>query len=398
MINKMAIGEKIFTLRKKSGITQFHLSKLLNVNPQEISKWENGMTLPNTDLLPVLAELFDANFNEILCIEKANIIKQKRRRVLLPGIKYYNCDFSLISCIKSSLSFLGIHVSTGWISAPYAFMLKINNDGSFNNPKYRDIGECYETLIKNCGGIISKIHFHNLKTNDSKIYRNIQEKIQYFIDNGFPCYACKVNKPIYKLIIGYDEIGCYYIDPNSLKILGPKPYTELEKEKPSNLEAYTITRGKISNCTKTTKDVFEYAINKNTSLDITSNSKSTTGLNAYKILETALSKGNIDYYNVACNVSFWAKCKELAVLFLRESKFRIGKFQDSFDSAISYYEKTAKSLHQLSQLFPLNSNYNLNISDNHKNVATLLLKSAKRNEERGLTKIYSILSEIYKIW
>ncbi|HPT76666.1 MAG: helix-turn-helix transcriptional regulator [Epulopiscium sp.] len=399
MINKVKIGEKIFTLRKKSGITQYHLSKLLNVDPLEISQWEKGMSLPNTELLPVLAELFDTNFNDILCIENMNHTNEKRKsRVLLHGMKYYNCDFSLISCIKSSLSYLGIHVSTGWISAPYAFTIKINNNGSFTNLEYKDFSECLNDLIKNCGGILSKLHSYALYEDKYNKHEEIFEKIKSYIDMGFPCFIYKKDKLLYYLIVGYDESGYYYIEPNSLKINGPKLLSPAVYNGISSLKAYSIRPGKISSCIKTIKDVFEYAVNLENRNELKANSTYTLGTKAYSILMNAINEGTVDYHNLACTFSFWLKCKKYAVLFLQESKLRIDKFEKLFDATISYYENTLNALNQLSLLFPLNSGHNGQIPGNHKNVSILLLKTAQRNEEKGLEKIRSLLNEIYKIW
>ena len=90
--------------------------------------------------------------------------------------------------------------------------------------------------------------------------------------------------------------------------------------------------------------------------------------------------------------------QKFAVLFLRESKLRMDKFEKLFDSTISYYENAVNALNQLSQLFPLDSYHDYNIPESRKNVAIMLLKTAQRNEERGLEKIKYILNEIYKIW
>jgi transcriptional regulator with XRE-family HTH domain len=145
MINKEEVGQKIFKLRKRKGITQEKLASLVNVTPQAISKWENGVALPDTYLLPTLANLFHVNIEELLCTEseynKENQ-KTKRHRVLLSNIKYYPCTPPLVGCIKSSLDYIGIHVSTGWISAPYAFMLNINDEVSYMGPEYWSDNGC----------------------------------------------------------------------------------------------------------------------------------------------------------------------------------------------------------------------------------------------------------------
>lgn len=38
------IGKNIYALRKKQGLTQEELAKLVNVSFQAVSKWENGVS------------------------------------------------------------------------------------------------------------------------------------------------------------------------------------------------------------------------------------------------------------------------------------------------------------------------------------------------------------------
>lgn len=57
------------TLRKRKGITQRELAEQLQVSFQTISKWENGITLPDISYLPKLAEFFDVSTDVLLGIK-----------------------------------------------------------------------------------------------------------------------------------------------------------------------------------------------------------------------------------------------------------------------------------------------------------------------------------------
>lgn len=48
----------ISDLRKKQGLSQAKLSEKLEISPQSISKWENGVGFPDVTMFPKLAELF----------------------------------------------------------------------------------------------------------------------------------------------------------------------------------------------------------------------------------------------------------------------------------------------------------------------------------------------------
>jgi len=60
------IGNRIAALRKQNRLTQEELAEKLNITAQAISKWENGHTLPETALLPRLAQCLNASIDSIL--------------------------------------------------------------------------------------------------------------------------------------------------------------------------------------------------------------------------------------------------------------------------------------------------------------------------------------------
>lgn len=53
----MNIGERITALRKEKDISQAELAKRLNVSRQAVSKWEQGVSSPDTAKLIQLAEI-----------------------------------------------------------------------------------------------------------------------------------------------------------------------------------------------------------------------------------------------------------------------------------------------------------------------------------------------------
>lgn len=61
----MNIGYKIRELRKKRGITQEQLANVIGVSFQAVSKWENGIALPDITLAPVLAKYFGVSMDEL---------------------------------------------------------------------------------------------------------------------------------------------------------------------------------------------------------------------------------------------------------------------------------------------------------------------------------------------
>lgn len=62
----MTLAEKIFTLRKKNGLSQDELAGELGVTRQAVYKWESGIASPEIDKLKSLSKLFNVSFDYLL--------------------------------------------------------------------------------------------------------------------------------------------------------------------------------------------------------------------------------------------------------------------------------------------------------------------------------------------
>lgn len=65
----MTFGKIIKELRLNNNMTQEKLAELLNISPQAVSRWENGMAMPDISLLPPLANLFNVTTDYLLCMD-----------------------------------------------------------------------------------------------------------------------------------------------------------------------------------------------------------------------------------------------------------------------------------------------------------------------------------------
>lgn len=65
----MSLAENIARLRKAKGLTQAELGNYLGVSNQAVSKWENGVTMPDVMLLPDLADVFGCYIDELFSRE-----------------------------------------------------------------------------------------------------------------------------------------------------------------------------------------------------------------------------------------------------------------------------------------------------------------------------------------
>lgn len=66
MLNSVKVGSFIMDKRKSIGLTQQQLAQKLNVSFQAVSKWENGTTYPNIEILKDLAIVLNVTVDEIL--------------------------------------------------------------------------------------------------------------------------------------------------------------------------------------------------------------------------------------------------------------------------------------------------------------------------------------------
>lgn len=64
------IGEQIKAARKAKDVSQEELAVRLGVVRQTVSKWENGMSVPDADVLIKIAELLDVPVSQLLGIEQ----------------------------------------------------------------------------------------------------------------------------------------------------------------------------------------------------------------------------------------------------------------------------------------------------------------------------------------
>lgn len=62
----METKDVILSLREQHSLSQDQLAEKLYVTRQAVSRWENGETVPNTETLKLLSQLFDVSINTLL--------------------------------------------------------------------------------------------------------------------------------------------------------------------------------------------------------------------------------------------------------------------------------------------------------------------------------------------
>lgn len=73
----MTLGENIYTLRKKTGLSQEQLGEQIKVTRQTISNWELNETSPNTEQLKLLSKAFNISIDELLDNDVKTVLVEK---------------------------------------------------------------------------------------------------------------------------------------------------------------------------------------------------------------------------------------------------------------------------------------------------------------------------------
>lgn len=101
-MNDYNFGNFLCSLRTEKGLSQSQLGELLGVTNKAVSKWENGATKPNTNLLPKIAEIFDITVEELFAskrIQKSEELEKIKISLAKQKQKYAN----LVSIFLSAL-------------------------------------------------------------------------------------------------------------------------------------------------------------------------------------------------------------------------------------------------------------------------------------------------------
>ncbi|MBR1385668.1 MAG: helix-turn-helix transcriptional regulator [Bacilli bacterium] len=90
-MNQKKIGKFIQEKRKEKKLTQMELASKLGVSNRSVSKWENGVCLPDYSLFSDLCSILDISINELLSGEKVeNDFYQKKMEENIVNVIDYN--------------------------------------------------------------------------------------------------------------------------------------------------------------------------------------------------------------------------------------------------------------------------------------------------------------------
>ena len=88
-MDQIKIGRFISVRRKRANLTQLQLADRLGITDKAVSKWERGITMPDTSIMLELCDILGISVNELLSGEKINMenSSQKNEQLLLDMAK-----------------------------------------------------------------------------------------------------------------------------------------------------------------------------------------------------------------------------------------------------------------------------------------------------------------------
>ncbi len=78
-MDQIKIGKFISNRRKEKNITQSALAEMLGITDRAISKWENGVCLPDVGTMPELCKILDITINDLFSGEIVNMNEREKR-------------------------------------------------------------------------------------------------------------------------------------------------------------------------------------------------------------------------------------------------------------------------------------------------------------------------------
>ena len=78
-MDQVKIGKFISKKRKEKNITQSKLAEMLGITDRAISKWENGICLPDAATMPELCEILDISINDLFCGEVVDMKNNEKK-------------------------------------------------------------------------------------------------------------------------------------------------------------------------------------------------------------------------------------------------------------------------------------------------------------------------------
>lgn len=105
-MDQKKIGYFLRKLRNEKGLTQEQFAEIIGVSNRSVSRWENGVNMPDFDLLIQIAEYFDVHIEEILDGERKTPASETETKNTLLKVADYSTNENIIFSKRLNYIFL----------------------------------------------------------------------------------------------------------------------------------------------------------------------------------------------------------------------------------------------------------------------------------------------------
>lgn len=119
----MNISDRIQSLRKKKGLSQYDLADEMGVSRQAVSKWENGQSIPDIEKIILLSDYFNVSTDYIIKgVEEEEEKNKKENNIIYSKILYIVSTFLITIGNISAFLNLCIRIDTTYLFVDYVII------------------------------------------------------------------------------------------------------------------------------------------------------------------------------------------------------------------------------------------------------------------------------------
>ena len=204
----MTLGEKIFELRKKCGLSQEQLGEKINVTRQTISNWELGETSPNPEQLKLISKELNVSIDELLDNDIQSVLVEKVSNteklagLVLKVLKWLGIIFIivLIIDIASLVLFTYVKDNKGGVDADVfqgcEHVIGITNNVYECVNKINEIRNMLEERL----ALLKDNHCRNIKEYNKKFKDQKLPFIIAVLDEFYPFLALSNKKAVFETL------------------------------------------------------------------------------------------------------------------------------------------------------------------------------------------------------
>lgn len=142
------LSENIKTIRKSKGLSQQELAVKLNVVRQTVSKWEQGLSVPDSDLLIALSEALETPVSTLLG-ENVAEVEADTVKVLSEKLEIINLQFARKTAMRRAFLHWSLIALCAVIVVVSAALVVVNSPylgWDFRDPEIAVVGTVFHAF------------------------------------------------------------------------------------------------------------------------------------------------------------------------------------------------------------------------------------------------------------